>query len=959
MKRLLFALALLLAAPLGAAEYHATVGGSGSTCSLGSPCSLYTAMCGAACTSFAPVAGDIIWVHGGTYVGAPQGGNQLIVQNVNGAPGNHVTYRNYQNEEVIIDCNFTWTQWPVAAPTCFGVRGTSSLLWGKYIRLWGFKIINSNTTMTRFNEHGNISVTNGSPTINRVALGSSAKFLANPTATVNTSGTTVTWVSGTIFTTGAGWVGDDMIIAGVKYVVASVQSATSLTLTSSAGTQSSAAATLPSGWSSLTMTIDALGTPTTYQISYCPTTEQCILRTNVTETTATYVSHFPQFGEYGLIVDPGGVVVANEGSELINLIIRDRTGGTNLSGQYGGKMRIYGTIDQYAGSPGTLRSYGHGGYYQNLEPPGEAGRSVIEDNILIRPFYLGMQMYSTSTDVSYMAFKNNIVMGNGHAAYPTETWPATSCCASGGGLYLGTSGTASTGCPPSAGGSGSTKTLTGAIIDNNWVYGPGVAAFNLGGSKGTCNMTMTDNRFLTGDPSIAANVQYGFQTITGNTFMAAPLPGGGGPAPLWTDATICPTNTCLTSIPTSGPDVLKYRPNQHETGRGFVAVDNQDSSSTATIDVCLMGGYVGEQYRIFNAQNSDPWDSTPIATGTIASCPTNIVVSTTLAAGDIMQPAYAGLDTVTAFAKPPDLGPRWVVYTLFPDWGLATTPTPTQTFTNTFTPTRTPTQTPTATLTPSPTTTATLTPTLTPTQTIPPTNTFTPSQTPSRTPTPSGGGAGSSFAFANCQITAPMVLTTGVADYPGSYVSSPTGEQGLVTCPFTITQAGEYRVWLKTYGVDSTHDSFYVDVDGDGEPTCDTDGDTTCPHVFDNTEQIQPCEEQAGQSCNYQALRGVVFWNPLNDRVVDTCGLCTAANFVERRLTLGTGAHTIKFRQRDPDARLYYAIITNDPNFTPSDPSPAPTPSVRGHRHRCPGFRMTHTHPYTAAHRHGLCVWGY
>ncbi len=61
------------------------------------------------------------------------------------------------------------------------------------------------------------------------------------TGTVNTSGTSVTWVSGNTFGTsvpGATWNGTRFVINGVNYNVSSVGSGTALTLTASAGTQS-------------------------------------------------------------------------------------------------------------------------------------------------------------------------------------------------------------------------------------------------------------------------------------------------------------------------------------------------------------------------------------------------------------------------------------------------------------------------------------------------------------------------------------------------------------------------------------------------------------------------------------------------------------------------------------------------------------------------------------------------
>ena len=68
--------------------------------------------------------------------------------------------------------------------------------------------------------------------------------------TVNTSGTTVTLVSGTNFTTGSGWNGYAMVVNGGLYYIASVTSTTQLTLTSSAGTHSGVAFNVGSGGSS-------------------------------------------------------------------------------------------------------------------------------------------------------------------------------------------------------------------------------------------------------------------------------------------------------------------------------------------------------------------------------------------------------------------------------------------------------------------------------------------------------------------------------------------------------------------------------------------------------------------------------------------------------------------------------------------------------------------------------------
>lgn len=57
------------------------------------------------------------------------------------------------------------------------------------------------------------------------------------TSVVNTSGTAVTWVSGDVFVTGTGWVGLNINIAGLYYVVSSVTDTHNLVLVTGAGTQ--------------------------------------------------------------------------------------------------------------------------------------------------------------------------------------------------------------------------------------------------------------------------------------------------------------------------------------------------------------------------------------------------------------------------------------------------------------------------------------------------------------------------------------------------------------------------------------------------------------------------------------------------------------------------------------------------------------------------------------------------
>jgi hypothetical protein len=182
-----------------------------------------------------------------------------------------------------------------------------------------------------------------------------------------------------------------------------------------------------------------------------------------------------------------------------------------------------------------------------------------------------------------------------------------------------------------------------------------------------------------------------------------------------------------------------------------------------------------------------------------------------------------------------------------------------------------------------------------------------------------------------------MTLTSDPLEFPGSYASSSDADDGMATCTFTVPTTTTYRVWVKTYGPSSTEDSFYIDVNDDGSPRncgggsdncCTTSENTTCTNIFDVAEQIQPCTGDPNITCQLVTFRSEPWFNPLNDRTSDSCGVCTSANFVERRLDLTAGTNTIKFRQRDANARLYYVIVTSDLGYEPVDPGPTPTPCV-------------------------------
>lgn len=73
----------------------------------------------------------------------------------------------------------------------------------------------------------------------------SVHYSSNAGGFVNTSGTAVTWISGTLFNANSGWPTLQITINGTPYTISTVNSTTSITLTGSAGTQNGVAYAMP------------------------------------------------------------------------------------------------------------------------------------------------------------------------------------------------------------------------------------------------------------------------------------------------------------------------------------------------------------------------------------------------------------------------------------------------------------------------------------------------------------------------------------------------------------------------------------------------------------------------------------------------------------------------------------------------------------------------------------------
>lgn len=590
---------------------------------------------------------------------------------------------------------------------------------------------------------------------------------------------------------------------------------------------------------------------------------------------------------------------------------------------------------------GTIRSYGHDLYIKNGDSRGEAGRSYIYGHVGLRSWQVGDQFYSTTDTVSYITQTYSIEAASGHGTSPNANWSARGVWNP---YYLGTSGGGATSCH-----SLGSKTLYKTLFDHNIAYGGG-GGLVFGATKGSCDNTVTNNLFYEDGvamqmttPSSGVGGTWAPLTLTGNTFIATPDGSGGCPAGDSTCAATFtaahyPSNTYLSTYPSSGQERMYVPDATYELGWGWVWVGNWDLAANVTIDLAAMGAQPNQAYKVYNWQDYDPKNSTAIASGTCVGTCGSISVASTISAGSI-TPTLLTTDGSTSFGTAPDLGPRTVVFFVTTNLAATVTPTPTatasQTPTRTNTPSLTPTFTSTRTSSPTATLTATITPSQSPTASNTPTRTFTASATftasPTRTNTPTltptltatpVSVLAPTFEAEACQgITTDAGIVIDADASGGRYVSSSVANRGKVACTFRADSAGTYVAWAHVYSPDTSHDSWFIDMDGDslvGCAACMTDGNTTNVHKFDALDRLTPTDD--GLACDaapHVGLLGRWFWNPVNDRSV-TSGPCSGTGTL-RTFALTAATHTLSFRGREETSRLDKLILTTNLNYDPNE----------------------------------------
>jgi hypothetical protein len=619
-----------------------------------------------------------------------------------------------------------------------------------------------------------------------------------------------------------------------------------------------------------------------------------------------------------------GVELLGNYTKMINMIVHDTTQGVLSSSGVNG-AEIYGNLIYYNGYDSPDRGHGHGVYVQN-DPTNVAKH--VTDNVIFEQYGYGIHGYTEGAYLDHLVYQGNVSYDAG--GINGGGWTTDILL---GGLHSAVS----------------------PIIDSNYTYDQVHSAgnSNIGYNAGATGATITNNYFDSG--TALSMVNCSGTTMTGNAFYGG-LSG-------FTQSQF-PSNTYFSSQPT-GTHVF-VRPNAYEAGRANIIVYNWDSNSTVSVDVSAVLTE-GQGYELRNANDffgaavlNGTYDGSPLTipmTGLSVATPVGVAappadgpkfgVFILLPASDGGSPTPTPPPATATATRTPTRTPTLVpptptlvppTPTLVPPTPTRTAtlpppsptrtatpppPTPTRTPTRTATalpPTQTPTKTPTRTTTgaaPShtptktPTRTATSVPptaTRTPTRTatgVPPTATRTPTRTHTappptatrtRTPTAVPGGptpTPNPFFYQTLEaeaarLVSPMKTGTDPQAFGGQYVYTPDGNQGQAIWTITVPHTGNYYVWSRAHARDASHDGFYA-------------------HSNSSAEDIY---DDAGGHWT-----GAWQWTRLNGR--GPSGVPLSIN--PRVFSLSAGANTVNFRGHDWTNKLDRILVTNDPNYVPTE----------------------------------------
>ena len=161
-----------------------------------------------------------------------------------------------------------------------------------------------------------------------------------------------------------------------------------------------------------------------------------------------------------------------------------------------------------------------------------------------------------------------------------------------------------------------------------------------------------------------------------------------------------------------------------------------------------------------------------------------------------------------------------------------------------------------------------------------------PNSTPTPSPTPG-------FFYLRVEaetgaLATPMVVAPDVMAYGGQYIATTAGNTGNANWTIDVPTSGNYYAWCRILAPDPNHQTIHAKYNGGAEDTYDAAGGDWSP---------------------------VWQWTVLNGRGPNGIPL----SLDPRILSLVAGTNTIHFRGGDVATRVDRIIVTDDPNFVPTE----------------------------------------
>jgi hypothetical protein len=133
-----------------------------------------------------------------------------------------------------------------------------------------------------------------------------------------------------------------------------------------------------------------------------------------------------------------------------------------------------------------------------------------------------------------------------------------------------------------------------------------------------------------------------------------------------------------------------------------------------------------------------------------------------------------------------------------------------------------------------------------------------------------------------------MAIGTDSGAFGGQYISTSQGNTGNANWDVTVPHAGTYYVWCRVKSLSVDQDTFFVKSNGGAEDVYDDSGITWSPSWK---------------------------WTRLNGRGPSGVPL----SILPRTVSFNAGTNTLHFRGRDITNKLDRILVTDDPNYVPTD----------------------------------------